>query len=271
MNKEEFESNGYTIVRNFYDIEQDIHPLWSDIKKIIQFVAKKNDVPYEDTGRWFDGYLSIRNKDPLLGGVVYDAIKQLASFNKIITKHESIKSLKLLRGGGVIGVVNNGCGIRIDDPHDIKYKTNWHQDYSGQLRSPRGITIWSPLVDITQELGPITFARGSHFQGYFPIHKVDKRFPDIKVDADAFTFADEEALMLKYEFDTPLLNVGDAVFIDFLNAHKSGLNIAEHSRWSMQLRYFDFSEPVGIGHGWSGGIRSGVDFAKVHPDMFAGD
>lgn len=176
-----------------------------------------------------------------------------------------------MRGGdAVFGIANNGCGIRIDDPEDIKYKTNWHQDYSGQLRSPRGITIWSPLIDITPELGPIIFARGSHFEGAFPIHTVDRIYPDLKVDADAYTFENEEERMSRYEHDRPLLNVGDAVFIDFLNAHKSGDNLADYSRWSMQLRYFDFTEPVGASHGWSGGVRSGVDFKRVHPEMFAG-
>ncbi len=77
--------------------------------------------------------------------------------------------------------------------------------------------------------------------------------------------------MKKYQHVSPLLNVGDAVFIDFLNTHKSGDNVAEYSRWSMQLRYFNFAEPTGLGHGWSGGVRSGVDFKKVHPEMFAGD
>ena len=273
MDIEKFKKNGYIVVRNFYDIEKEILPLQRDIRKIIQLVARAHDVIYEDTGLWHDGYLSIRKKNPALGGIVYDAVKQLASLNKIITKRESFEALTQLREaeGAILGIARNGCGIRIDDPGDIKFKTNWHQDYSGQLRSPGGITIWAPLVNITPELGPVTFARSSHFEGVFPIHTVDRRFPLIKVDADAYTFADEEERMAKYDHDTPLLNVGDVVFIDFLNAHKSGTNFAEHSRWTVQLRYFDFTEPIGVGHGWSGGVRSGIDFKEVHPEMFAGN
>lgn len=272
MDKEIFEKNGYLIIRNFYDYFEDILPLHKDIRRIIQIVAKLNGIKYEDTGRWSDGYLEIREQTALGGGHIYDAVKQLASFHRIITKPKAIEILSILRGeGSIFGVAKNGCGIRIDNPGDIKFKTNWHQDYSGQLRSPRGITIWSPLVDITPELGPITFARGSHLGGVFPIHTVDKRYPDIKVDADAYTLENEEERMSKFDHDQPLLNVGDAVFIDFLNVHKSGDNIADHSRWSMQLRYFDFTEPVGASHGWSGGVRSGVDFKTIHPEMFAGE
>jgi len=274
MDKEAFEKDGYLVVKGFYDYEEDILPLHRDISKIIKIVAKKYEVKYENRGRWYDGYLEVREQTAFRGGgsIIYDAVKQLASFHRVITKPKAFQALKALRGGDpVFGIGKNACGIRIDDPGDIKFKTNWHQDYSGQLRSPRGITIWSPLVDITPELGPITFARGSHFEGAFPIHTVDRNYPDLKVDADAYTFANEEERMAKYNHDRPLLNVGDAVFIDFLNAHKSGDNTSNHSRWSMQLRYFDFTEPVGIGHGWSGGVRSGVDFKSVHPEMYAGE
>ena len=107
-----------------------------------------------------------------------------------------LNAIKALRGG-CIGIARNGFGIRIDDPQDVKYKTNWHQDYSGQLRSPGGVTLWSPLMDITPELGPVTFARGSHLDGVFPIRTTDKNYPDLKINADAYNFDNEEFVVNK--------------------------------------------------------------------------
>lgn len=31
----------------------------------------------------------------------------------------------------LVAVAKNGFGIRVDDPFDVKYRTNFHQDYSG--------------------------------------------------------------------------------------------------------------------------------------------
>ena len=125
-------------------------------------------------------------------------------------------------------------------------------------------------MDITPELGPVTFARGSHLDGVFPIRTTDKNFPDLKINADAYNFDNEDIVVNKYLWDTPIVNAGDVIFIDFLNAHKSGHNSSTHSRWTMQLRYFDFNESVGLSHGWSGGVASNVDFKQIHPEMYAG-
>lgn len=267
LDKENFNAYGYLVVRDFFDIKLEIRPIQEDIKTIICLVAKQHNVLFTDTGKWWDGYLELQKKDRKLSSIVYDAVKQLASLHKLMASDKVIKSIKYLRGG-CIGIARNGFGIRIDDPQDIKYKTNWHQDYSGQLRSPLGVTLWSPLMDVSPELGPVTFARSSHLEGVFPIRTIDRNFPDIKVNADAYNFDNEDEIVNKYVLDTPLINAGDAVFIDFLNAHRSGHNFAEHSRWTMQLRYFDFTEEVGLSHGWSGGIASNVDFKKIHPEMY---
>lgn len=44
--------------------------------------------------------------------------------------------------------------------------TPWHQDqYYWPLDTPNTVTMWMPLVDITQEMGMLTFASGSHAHG----------------------------------------------------------------------------------------------------------
>jgi ectoine hydroxylase-related dioxygenase (phytanoyl-CoA dioxygenase family) len=42
-------------------------------------------------------------------------------------------------------------------------RTPWHQDrYYWPLETDRSLTMWMPLVDVTEEMGPIAFASGSH-------------------------------------------------------------------------------------------------------------
>lgn len=45
--------------------------------------------------------------------------------------------------------------------------TPWHQDqYYWPLDTPNTVTMWMPLVDITEEMGMLTFASGSHTGGF---------------------------------------------------------------------------------------------------------
>jgi ectoine hydroxylase-related dioxygenase (phytanoyl-CoA dioxygenase family) len=45
--------------------------------------------------------------------------------------------------------------------------TPWHQDqYYWPLDSNNTITMWMPLIDITEEMGMLTFASGSHKTGF---------------------------------------------------------------------------------------------------------
>jgi ectoine hydroxylase-related dioxygenase (phytanoyl-CoA dioxygenase family) len=44
--------------------------------------------------------------------------------------------------------------------------TPWHQDqYYWPLDIPQTVTMWMPLIDITEDLGMLTFASGSHKKG----------------------------------------------------------------------------------------------------------
>lgn len=59
-------------------------------------------------------------------------------------------------------------------------KTPWHQDqYYWPLDTDKTITMWMPLVDITEDLGMLTFASKSHqngFAGNIPISDASEDF-----------------------------------------------------------------------------------------------
>ncbi|WP_221392594.1 phytanoyl-CoA dioxygenase family protein [Dyadobacter sp. NIV53] len=45
--------------------------------------------------------------------------------------------------------------------------TPWHQDqYYWPLNTNKTVTMWMPLIDITEEMGMLTFASGSHQSGF---------------------------------------------------------------------------------------------------------
>lgn len=75
-------------------------------------------------------------------------------------------------------------------------------------------------------------------------------------------------MIAKYDKVAPLTKPRDLVIIDFLVLHASGYNRGTRPRWSMQFRYFNFAEPTGRSHAWRGSYAAGVDFRKIHPELF---
>ena len=88
-----------------------------------------------------------------------------------------------------------------------------------------------------------------------------------KTGAYGLTLVDEEARVANYKKTAPLTEPGDLVLVDFLTLHRSGKNVSDRSRWSMQLRWFNFVEPTGRKLGWPGAYAAGKDLRAVHPEL----
>lgn len=164
--------------------------------------------------------------------------------------------------------VAGGYGIRIDNPHEDRFRANWHQEYPAQLRSLDGLVFWSPLVPVTEDMGPVIFCPGSQVEGLIPVYTQTPNAPE-KSCAYSLTLKDEENLLRKYSRISPLTSPGDLVLIDFLVLHASGYNRSKRSRWTMQLRYFNFKDFTGQSHGWRGSFAAGIDFRTIHPELCA--
>jgi hypothetical protein len=269
----EFERNGVLIIRNFYD-ECDVGAVQRGIHDVIGQVMLKHGIAdlrgAYDPLQFDRGYLDLIKVNRSWGGEVYDAVKQIPAFIRLVAhdRHESLFSE--LRKGSIPGIAAGGYGIRIDCPFEDKYRTLWHQEYPAQLRSVDGLVFWSPLVDVTEKCGPVTFCPGSQRLGPLPVCNAD---PDGagRSGAYALMLKDQERILEKYSKVSPLTSPGDLVIIDFLVLHCSGYNKSERARWSMQFRYFNFANPVGRSHGWKGSFATGVDFSVVHPELFYGE
>jgi len=144
--------------------------------------------------------------------------------------------------------------------------TYWHQDYPNQLRSEDGLVFWSPLRVVTPALGPVEFCVGSHHDGPRRVRMFDPRHPE-KTGSYAMIIDGEEKIVAGYPREAPLSEPGDLVIIDFLTIHGSSPNHAEVPRWTMQMRYFNFADPVGIDLGWCGSFAAGKQLRDVLPHL----
>lgn len=265
-----FRRDGFLVIKGFYDLERDIVPIQRGIHQVIGQVLKRHELA-DNRGpfapEYFDeGYRDLIKANRAYGSEVYDAIKQIPAFIRLlgIVEHETL--LVQLRDGAVPGIAAGGYGIRVDNPGEERFRAPWHQEYPAQLRSLDGVVYWSPLVPVTPEMGPVRLCVGSHCNGPVPVYTRDPLNPS-KKGAYGLILKDEEELVSRYEKVAPVSNPGDLMIIDFLTLHASGKNAGDRSRWSMQFRYFNFNEPVGMRNGWKGSYAAGVDFATIHPEL----
>lgn len=268
---DDFHRDGFVLLRGFYDVDAEIRPIQAAIAEIIALVRASHGLPVAapDSVAHFDHqFADLIAHDRRLGGVVYDAVKQIPAFVRLVcsTGHEAV--FRQLRKTDLAGIAGGGYGIRIDNPGEERFRADWHQEYPAQLRSLDGAVFWSPLVSIEADMGPVRVCVGSQAEGLVPVLTRDPDHPD-KAGAYGLVLSDRAARVARYPELAPLTHPGDLLIMDFLTLHASGHNTSRRSRWSMQSRLFNFREPTGVSHAWRGSYAAGTDFTTIHPELVA--
>lgn len=267
---EDFQRDGFLIIKDFYDrdliteVRRGIHDI---IGAVMARHGKADNRPPFAPENFDAGYMDLIREDRSWGGEIYDLAKEIPAFNRLASLSEHSEIMADLRPGAIPHQPSAGSGIRIDNPNEDRFRAMWHQEYPAQLKSPDGLVFWSPLVPVTAELGPVTFAPGSHKEGMIPVFNADPEGAG-RSGAYALKLVGEEKLIEKYGVTAPSTEPGDLVILDFLVLHASGYNRSDRPRWSMQFRYYNLANPIGQNHGWKGSFASGVDFRDIHPELY---
>jgi hypothetical protein len=121
--------------------------------------------------------------------------------------------------------------IRLDRPGDTRFATPAHQDSWYSLMSPNAVTLWTPLCDMTADMGLLEVVPGSHAGGV-------KAFKPYEAGHEWFEAADAVA-----EDQLVPVPVGADEILIFNQSliHKSGYNASDRVRLSIQLRYNDLA------------------------------
>ncbi|MBL1210717.1 phytanoyl-CoA dioxygenase family protein [Geminocystis sp. GBBB08] len=268
---ETFNQDGFLIIKNFYDLKTEIEPIQYGIHEIINILINKYQLNIKkkeafNSDKFDNGYQEIIAYDRKIGGEIYDAVKQIPAFVRLVASSKNEQLFQELRQTNLAGLAAGGYGIRIDNPHEEQYRAPWHQDYPAQLRSINGLVFWSPLVKMTTELGLVKFCVGSHKDGLVRVHTKDPKNP-LKTGAYALILEDEKNLINRYPQIAPLSEPSDLIILDYLVIHSSGFNVGNRSRWTMQMRYFDFLESSGIKISWKGAFAQGNQLQQIHPEL----
>ena len=270
----EFNDNGLLILRSFYDVKKEIEPILNSLYKIIGAIIDREGLAIEREPfcpEAFDsGLMELVTHDRALGGVVYDAAKQIPAFVRLLSSEKHEKAYHSLYGSELPGIGHGGQGIRIDLPFEERFRAPWHQEYLNQLRSMEGVTFWSPLLEMAKNTGPVEYCLGSHKKGVFPVRLNDPKSRG-KRGAYAMVIDQEEDIISQYSRVAPLLEPGDVALIHWHTIHRSGFNSSSRCRWSMQMRYFSFDNETAIANSWIGSFAAGTRIETIHPELVVKD
>ena len=148
--------------------------------------------------------------------------------------------------------------FRVDRPNEDFAAFEWHQDHPYILLSKSAISVWSPLTDVTREMGPLKFVLGSHRGQFHPIIVHNPSSPDTenyrsKASKHRYIrLADRANLENIFDRDAIQLpmKAGDALFFHSHLVHRSGKNVSDRSRWVFVARYGDLLDPEMVQRGW---------------------
>jgi ectoine hydroxylase-related dioxygenase (phytanoyl-CoA dioxygenase family) len=138
--------------------------------------------------------------------------------------------------------------------------TPWHQDqYYWPLDTDNTVTLWMPLVDLTEEMGTMVFASGSQKRGLLGHLAISD-----ESEASFQEYVETESLPLAA---AGAMRAGDATFHAGLTLHRAPGNSGAYTREVMTIIYYPdgvrLLEPDNPG-------RRG-DFRHIYPNGKAGE
>lgn len=269
--KAEFAQNGVMVIRQFFDIERDIRPIQNAIYQIIGLVMQRHGLsiarqPF-DGSNFDNGYAELICADRKYGGEVYDLVKQIPAFLRLVSSARSEQLFCELRGTDLAGIGVASYGIRIDNPFEEQFRSQWHQEFLFQPQSMDGVVLWTPLVPVLPDMGPVLVCVESNKDGLCTYSK-SKPYEQ-KSGAYKIGILNDEKVAGRYKQVAPLTEPGDLIVMDYLTIHQSGFNVSKRSRWSIQSRFFNFCEPTGMRIGWKASVTAGTDIETIFPEYFA--
>jgi ectoine hydroxylase-related dioxygenase (phytanoyl-CoA dioxygenase family) len=110
--------------------------------------------------------------------------------------------------------------------------TPWHQDqFYWPLATPTTVTMWMPLVDISEVMGSMTFADASHTEGFVPI--------SAQISDDSEQYFDDFVRGKGYRLTGGgEMKAGDATFHSGYTLHRAPGNVTDRTREVMTVIYY---------------------------------
>lgn len=276
---EQFKKQGYLLVEDVFDPEQDLDPIIEEYKSVLERLAQElyergeisslyTELPfgsrltqiYAESGQvhaqYFDFSLPKGNVKPDTPMWVGPAVFRAMRNPKLLDAVESLIGPEIYS--------NPVQHVRIKPPEPLTPKdpqtgqvqlgaTPWHQDNGVVLPEAdetEMLTVWFPLLEATIENGCLEVVPYSHRDGLLS-HCLSNR---LGLHIPDQLFRREEAVPMP-------MKRGDILFMHRLTCHASLSNLSNDIRWSFDLRYNPIGQPTG-----RGAFPGFVARSRAHPE-----
>lgn len=265
---EHYYSEGWVLIKNFFDYEKEILPIHKDINNLIDLKRKSIGLRGLDSAEKTinnESFLDLCSVNRGAAGQVYRACRHLPSTLSLLTGAKCTSYAKLLMKTDYLNLIPY-VPIRADIKGEEKYLLNWHQDYPYIQGSTNSVVIWTPLFNQKLHEGGVLVVPGSHKAGIRNVRILDPQNKNNKNGGSSIEMA-ELSEFDKAETITSAVDVTDALVFDTLLVHKSLPLINEKIRWSLQMRFADFNHEDAIRRGWPNGMIENNWFEFDHPEF----
>jgi ectoine hydroxylase-related dioxygenase (phytanoyl-CoA dioxygenase family) len=188
-----------------------------------------------DSPEFHQRLIRFRQESPKLFGAMYDTLQNCVALQQMFSDAKLLQVVSDLLDEEPAGLTTTGLMLRMDPPFDERNSLAWHQEssyYIQNLGTLNGLVIWSPMLDIASEMGPVEFCLASHQSGSLQVEHKQK--------TDAYTseqFRVEDSVVQRFENVAPLLKAGSLVAFTIHTIHRSGKNVSPLIRFAAGVRY----------------------------------
>ncbi|MPZ11545.1 MAG: hypothetical protein GEU89_15260 [Kiloniellaceae bacterium] len=226
-----FDDDGYIIVDSevFRISTRDLSVQLADFVRACNFACIDRDLDQ----RYLSDFISEiarREESNAITSPLYQLLPTVPAVYAFATQDDL---LRILAG---IGVAQPTLGtsplIRIDRPREKKYQTPWHQDIWYSFSSEASVVIWMPLGEVTAAQGHLVVLPDSHRNGTLPF-KVYEEGHEPYTPREAPDESRRQTVPVKF---------GEIIIFKQTLLHKSGDNLSDRCRVSMQLRYNEMKD-----------------------------
>ena len=209
----DYRNNGHALIRNILSREE-----IAAYRRVILDAAMKYNTEkrkMEDRDTYGKAFLQIMNLWEVDEGVKKFTLAK--RFGKIAADLMGVKDVRLYHDQALFKEAGGG-------------PTPWHQDqYYWPVDTTNTITMWMPLIDISEEMGMLTFASGSHKEGLVG---------NIAISDDSEALLDKHVAQKKFPIECPrYMNAGDASWHAGMTLHKAPGNNSKTLREVMTIIY----------------------------------
>ena len=237
---QQYEEQGFVLIQGK---EDEFSALRSDFLRVFNEISFLNGAGEIKNDQDIISLYNVDNRK--LWVAAYDQLRYLPGLYSLVDK-PMMAILKDVCGLGFCAYTSK-IAVRVDMPMgEGSSLAPAHQDYPTHQGSSNSVTIWIPLQDVTSTDGPIQILPGSHKSGISQDKRINEwsNKPGTLVKHKGLKGHWESSSHLDEQFQEVPMVSGQVLVFSTLLLHRSGVNMGDQIRYSLNIRLNDLTDPI---------------------------